>query len=416
MKWNRSASRFLVLSLLATTPLAASPLVGGNLWIVAEDGSGDFDQVQPAIDAAGDGDVVLVREGRYNGFAVEAKGLSIVGDGAVVIESGQSEAPNQPAIAIHLRDSGPEQLVVVRGLDVGDGVRVEAALLVEDCAGPVWIEDCVLGNQSDVDPRGVAAVSDSPQVLIDDCVLGGEPLALETARSGVAARMSSVFVYDSELVAVDGPFAYATGAAWGWHSELFVAGSALAGADGVVIVEYCIPSPGGAGVNLLGSTVYSVDNSISAGQGGCMTEADCHVDYCSDDGAVYVSPDDSPLVELEGTSMSLSADAITVAGRPLTLTLEGAAPGALAVLLATAHPVYSAAPDISSAFLALTSSTVALPLGVADGSGFAQAVLTAPSPGPGALAATVVGQAVTLALPGVVRASSGSAITIVAGD
>src|SRR5512145_1991521 len=63
---------------------AALTLVGPALaktWIVAKDGSGDFTEVQPAIDAAQPGDVIVVRDGTY-GMAWIKEGITLVGAGA----------------------------------------------------------------------------------------------------------------------------------------------------------------------------------------------------------------------------------------------------------------------------------------------------------------------------------------------
>ncbi|MFO0981543.1 MAG: hypothetical protein U1E76_07280 [Planctomycetota bacterium] len=68
-------THILLLALLA----AARPAFA-KTWIVAKDGSGDFTQVQPAIDAAQPGDVIVVREGTYGRIMV-TKGVAIVGVG-----------------------------------------------------------------------------------------------------------------------------------------------------------------------------------------------------------------------------------------------------------------------------------------------------------------------------------------------
>jgi pectin methylesterase-like acyl-CoA thioesterase len=53
------------LMLATVLVLLATPAPASQTWIVAQDGSGDFTEVQPAIDAAQDGDLILVKPGVY---------------------------------------------------------------------------------------------------------------------------------------------------------------------------------------------------------------------------------------------------------------------------------------------------------------------------------------------------------------
>ncbi|MBN1948070.1 MAG: hypothetical protein JW797_20545 [Bradymonadales bacterium] len=55
----------------------------GHVWTVDSSGRGDFTDIQTAVDAASDGDTILVAPGTYDG-AVITKRLELVGDGAGV--------------------------------------------------------------------------------------------------------------------------------------------------------------------------------------------------------------------------------------------------------------------------------------------------------------------------------------------
>lgn len=64
-------SRMLPGLLLLSVPPAAQ----GQLWHVAMDGSGDFEGLQEAIDAAADGDTLLLAPGSHFPAVVDGKGL-----------------------------------------------------------------------------------------------------------------------------------------------------------------------------------------------------------------------------------------------------------------------------------------------------------------------------------------------------
>ena len=68
-----------------------------------------FVTIQPAIDAAQDGDVVLVRPGTYAGFVVDGKSLVVHADGAVTL----TESVEKSCIQVQNVPAGSR--VVVRG-------------------------------------------------------------------------------------------------------------------------------------------------------------------------------------------------------------------------------------------------------------------------------------------------------------
>ena len=57
------------------------PVVRGRTLIVAQDGSGDYEQIQSAVDAARPGDTVLVRAGSYTEDVTLRSGVSLRGEG-----------------------------------------------------------------------------------------------------------------------------------------------------------------------------------------------------------------------------------------------------------------------------------------------------------------------------------------------
>jgi hypothetical protein len=75
-------SKFAVCVLAASAWFA--PSAAADVWTVIPNGSGDFVQIQAAVDAAVDGDVLLVSPGTYAGFAIEEKSVWVLAVGGTV--------------------------------------------------------------------------------------------------------------------------------------------------------------------------------------------------------------------------------------------------------------------------------------------------------------------------------------------
>ncbi|MFN0243154.1 MAG: hypothetical protein ACKVWV_09715 [Planctomycetota bacterium] len=107
-----------------------------GVWIVDELGGGDFLRIQPAVNAASDGDTILVKSGSYPGFEVIDKALTITGDlGANVLVEGSAR----------VLDLSASRTVVIASLGcvgVSGGGLNEYGFYAEDCAGSVRVERC----------------------------------------------------------------------------------------------------------------------------------------------------------------------------------------------------------------------------------------------------------------------------------
>src|SRR5262245_21424144 len=158
-------SRLLLVSLVLALALPCS----AKTWFVGGP-DGDFTEIQPAIDAAQDGDVILVRPGTYQPFTL-TKG--------VMVRS--SEARFDITSATVRVESVPDRARA--GIA---GIALHAApyggrLLVQGCAGEVVVEDLLL--DSTIGAEGGIEIESCDKVSLTslDCTGG----ALEIVQSYV---------------------------------------------------------------------------------------------------------------------------------------------------------------------------------------------------------------------------------------
>ena len=116
--------------------------------VITVDGAGgaNFTEIQPAIDAAVNGDVIVVAAGDYStltstvgpaGASIDAKGLTLIADpsGGLV-----------KVTWLTIKDVAAGQRVVVRGVEVvgAPNALVNHGADVLNCAGAVVFEDCTM--------------------------------------------------------------------------------------------------------------------------------------------------------------------------------------------------------------------------------------------------------------------------------
>lgn len=197
-----------------------------------------FTQIQDAVDAAADGDTLLVRPGLYDAFEVQAKGLVLAGDPAFEVSGGS-----------RVRDLAAGQDFVISGMNVltqADG----PALRLTDNAAPVWIQSLqLLGGSPDLSGNGGHAldVSGCERVSVLYGILrggAGGPFGLDIldGNGGSALRASS--------------------------STVLVQACGLIGGRGSDPVSGVVLGNGGAGIDVFGGTVVATDCTIDGGAGG----------------------------------------------------------------------------------------------------------------------------------------------------
>lgn len=292
--------------------LGALPsLAAGDVWVVDDDGGAgvDFTDLQPAIDAAGEGDTILVKAGLYGPFDIDAKSLVIVGERGELAEV---------ATTVQVRNLAANQHVTLQGLGL-TGLGFWAVNLVDN-EGPVWLERLS-------SPRGLVfglSATDSSQVIALDCQFTGESLA-----HGLVATRSSVFAYDCLFfgsdagVRLDG-------------STLYAAGSTFRGYDGEGCSVGHLGALGGDALMMVGaSEAYLLDTDLEPGMGAIASPPFA----CGDgpDGRP-VDPPSANVSFLRTVARGLSLDSPSRVGESVDLTVQGP-PGEFVLLLYSTEPL-----------------------------------------------------------------------------
>jgi hypothetical protein len=204
-----------------------------------------YSGIQPAIDAASDGDVVLVYggSGPYAGFVVPDRSLAIVG------EPGTNAAVLGE---IHVEGQGARRTVVVASLVAHASDALQNALQLKQSLAAVRLQDCTLAGEDLTIPQdaGVAAnIGFCSDVVFTRCTLrGGNGLQSASncwamGRGGDAcfARSSMVEIYGSTLSGGPGAGDFCEEHLDGLHG-----GQAFETPEGVLFASGC-QFQGGAG-------------------------------------------------------------------------------------------------------------------------------------------------------------------------
>lgn len=236
-------TRFRALTFAVAAALAAAgPAAAANQVFVVGPAPGpgiDFTEVQSAIAAAGDGDIVLLKDVADVSVAIDGKGITLArhpASGAVDL------------LRLSIRNTSASQVVQVHGIHFQ-----WSGSAVEDCAGPVLLQDSLFGNPSFSFPQPLPppmlAIVNSPRAALIRSVVRGEsnlPTAA-LAAPGTALRIvaSSVAVYRGELRGAD-----------------------AADFESLYPNFLSVPVPGAAGVELVSGTLFAGGVVIRGGAGG----------------------------------------------------------------------------------------------------------------------------------------------------
>ncbi|MCA8948120.1 MAG: hypothetical protein KDE27_01380 [Planctomycetes bacterium] len=242
---------------VATLVMAATP--AQTVWTVAAAGGGSFTTIQPAINAAVDGDVIIVESGTYTSgsFVINDKALTIIEEAGhtATFVSASITNPNGKTVAIRgldfLRNSPG-----VNGLNPGRNLHVV------DNTGTVWLEDCTFRTGPGSAGAIIAAVgpaypaietanslSSGGQLVMTRCIVEGSdsvrlPGGMMEASVGVLGNVyagDAMLLYDTTITGGDGANGFVgTGLAGSNGATaavvakglIFMSGCTLTGGDG----------------------------------------------------------------------------------------------------------------------------------------------------------------------------------------
>jgi hypothetical protein len=392
-----SSVRALVAGLL----LAAAAAGQGAVIVVDAAGLGAYTSIQPAVDAAADGDTILVKAGTYPGFNVIAKRLTIVG------ELNRQVQVNGTIAVAYLAAS---QAVVLRGFAVNVsfvvGALTQPPTFLND-AGPIWVEDCVIVDNnlgpsfSGFQGHGVAIAS-CASVVFARCSITGSTGSL--AGHGIHAVASNVSLHDCTVRGADvqvsvqpiaggngydqtDGFLHATG-------TTFIGGK---GSNGVVITAQGLPpichngGAGGHGIVLSGASPAAALEQcvLSPGAGGsAQTAFGCSNGANGQPSVVNAGA----LTSSAGPARHYLASSPVRGAQSSSLQFQGPAGEAVWVAYASAGGHAFFPPLVAPLLLAWPPAL--LPAGTLPPSGALAVAVTAPDPAPGFVGFTVFSQAV----------------------
>lgn len=405
-------------ALCALLPCVLGTAVHASVWTVSPTGGpgGDFNSLQLAVDAAADGDTVLIHGGDYGDVVL------IVDKSLTIVAVPGPEPPRE--LSLEVRDLAPQRTLLIRGLVLRPFLG--PSLSISNCAGAVLLEDFRIEPFL---PLGHGPlVQDSDRVSFVRCTLLGNPGLTTSAPStpGLQCVDSTVSLYDCVVTGgagLDatssfpaGPTGSAPGSP-GLHvlsGAVTVASCTLTGGQGGnsatnFLTGGCLTaSPGGAGLLIEGGLVRRIDSASIGGASGlalaCGTTAPAGPDISAPGGT---------LQEIAQSPGALLIGSPIVEGGTCTIDIA-AGPGQPVILLQALAPLGQWLGGLKGS-LAGAPPYVVFALGATDGNGALHIVLplaTGLLP-VGLDAITLVDQLVTPAAGGGGLLSSPSSVTLV---
>lgn len=234
----------------------------------------DHSTLQEAVDAAADGDVILLRENQPNdGAVIQGKALTVLG----LPPNWASDLSRVQSRRIAVRDLAADQEVCLGNLRIVDDDLVfgvfGGALQVHDSAGRVLVQDCVM--------EGTVGNCDSPAFHQD----GSPGLRVEGSDNVVLVGSEAVGGPGDSAGNVGYPTSGGYGV-FGRDSTLSLYDSiAIAGPTGSLVTEDGNGWPGAHGLDGINCFVYAARCSFTGANGGGGVGSFYYGYFCNDGGS-----------------------------------------------------------------------------------------------------------------------------------
>jgi hypothetical protein len=381
----------------------------GDVLVVSRSGGGTFTEIQAAVDAAQDGDAILIRAGTYARFSVDDKALTIVGD---------YDAEVQVEGSIEVRDLGADKTLVMLGLSaVGSlpaGTEASHGLIARNNAGRIRAESCrFVGNSvvgqsvtgcADGSCNVGTRVASTAELSLTRCtVLGGKlKVGFQLPASGsrgIDVRASTLVVYDSSVQGREGNDGSGCGnhgghggdGGWASNTLLLAAGSSFRGGkggrtDGGDCLGGVYGGDGGHGIELAasqpGSTAHLLDTQVVAGSGGSWTSM-CSI-ICGNNGSNGHAREGTTFVDMVGAARRMVAPSPAREQTLPTFRFQGLPNERVALLLSSTPASPSIVPSwFGFLMVRQTEPALTLPLGTTDATGVLEVDVLMPTLEPG---------------------------------
>lgn len=247
--WTRRL--FVPAALLVALPLR--PASAGEAWVIQGAGAGHYATLQGAIDAAGDGGILIVGTGTYAPFVIDGKSIVLyAAEGANVEVAGTVEIKNITAT----------KAVFLAGLTVTGAMTQDGSspgLRLTNSLGNLRFRDCTFrgGPGSPVTNSCESLGSGSPGVLVD----GSTRVAFATCTIVGGNSADMPINGDYECPSRDGPDGLVATA-----STLCLHKCDCTGGDGGNAGE--MPGRGGRGCAATGNGFFASGTTFRGGRGG----------------------------------------------------------------------------------------------------------------------------------------------------